>query len=722
MKHFTKALFVFVLLMGSTAYAQRITVTIAGNGFAGYANDGDPGKQSMIHGPYNVCVDAAKNIYYSDMAPDGRIRKINARNGTVTTVAGGGISMADGIPATNALLITRHMCLDDKGNIYVVSSSDQVRKIDAVTNIITTVAGIWGTGYTGDGGPATDARFNNIGGICVDKTGNLYIVDRGNNCIRKVNALTGIVNIFAGKTSGTSVVPGYTGDGGPATTAALEDPLGICVNSTGDIYFSDQNRIETGSLLSYIRKVKASTGIISTIAGGGALLYDVPGLSANLGNVSGLCIDNTGSLYFNEISCSCRKLDVTTDTVSAIAGDFLIESFSDNINSQIAYMNRPFGMCADRINDLYIADSANNRIRKLIQLTPNPIFAYGQGQTVTTCPETVVSLDTLLAITDLDTAQVETWTIIKPPAHGIITGFPATTTCMGMHSLTTPTGTAYVMSAPYMGTDSFSVMVSDGTHSDTIVIYAAPNSGKINGPNRVCIGSVISLEDRLPGGTWSTSDGSIASISGAGIVTGIQAGTVTISYTTTGDCGVINTSRTVKVDRALQTHGYIIGPEHVCNQSTTIYSDSIDGGLWKTYGGNITPDGTLTTGISLGTVVISYTLNSACAIETDWTYVIIDYCDHTAVNDVATSEGITIYPTPASSLLNIKWNNLTGTDARITITDMTGRMVISKDHISHPEKNSVTALDISVLKEGAYILSVNTASTHFTEKILINHY
>jgi len=236
MKHLNSTFLITVLTLLTSVHlnAQRITVTIAGTGIPGYTGDGVPGKQTMIGGAYDVCMDKAHNIYYTDMY-NRRVRKISAQNGTVTTIAGGGTSFSEGIPATNASLYPRNMCIDAAGNIYVVSYSDHVRKIDAVSHTITTVAGTWANGYGGDGGPATAARFNSIAGICTDNTGNIYLVDKDNNCVRRVDAGTGIVTTAAGK----ALIPGYTGDGGPATAATLNYPLSICMNSAGDIFFAD---------------------------------------------------------------------------------------------------------------------------------------------------------------------------------------------------------------------------------------------------------------------------------------------------------------------------------------------------------------------------------------------------------------------------------------------------------------------------------------------------
>jgi sugar lactone lactonase YvrE len=230
--------------------AQRITVTTVGTGVAAYGGDGGAGKFAKLSGPNDVCMDAAGNLYISDIG-NGRIRKVAANTGIITTYAGGGTSTADGIPAVEALFTPNYMCIDPAGNIYV-STGTQIRRIDAVTGIINTVAGTLSSGYGGDGGPATAASLFVPMDICLDRAGNIYVVDQGNYRIRKISAATNIITTIAG-----TGVPSYSGDGGPAISAKVELPYAIAVDTFGNVFFSDQEGI-------YIREIYAATGIINT--------------------------------------------------------------------------------------------------------------------------------------------------------------------------------------------------------------------------------------------------------------------------------------------------------------------------------------------------------------------------------------------------------------------------------------------------------------------------
>jgi streptogramin lyase len=235
MKKYTIAVILIALIMisgNSIVNAQRILVTIAGTGATGFSGDGGAAKYATLNEPHDVCMDAAQNIYFVDMG-NFRIRKVSARTGVVTTVAGGGASAADGVAATDAGISPNYMCIDAAGNLLITDGS-RIRKIDAATGIITTVAGTTTPGFSGDGGAAVSAHLSGPRGICIDAAGNIYIVDNGNYRIRKVTAATGVITTIGG--SGT---PGYSGDGGAALAATITDAYAIGVNTAGDVFFSD---------------------------------------------------------------------------------------------------------------------------------------------------------------------------------------------------------------------------------------------------------------------------------------------------------------------------------------------------------------------------------------------------------------------------------------------------------------------------------------------------
>ena len=210
--------------------ANGIVTTVAGNGSHGYSGDGGLATSAQLYFPSGVAVDAAGNLYIAD---DTHIRKV-AANGIITTVAGNGDEgySGDGGPATSAQISVRAVAADAAGNLYLADwGNNRIRKVVA-NGIITTVAGNGDEGYSGDGGPATSAQLS-AGQVALDAAGNLYIADSKGNRIRKV-ATSGIITTIAGNGS-----EGYSGDGGPATSAQFHDLAAVAVDATGNVLVAD---------------------------------------------------------------------------------------------------------------------------------------------------------------------------------------------------------------------------------------------------------------------------------------------------------------------------------------------------------------------------------------------------------------------------------------------------------------------------------------------------
>jgi len=221
----------------------------------------------------------------------------------------------DGIVVTIANQGCNGLCVDSAGNIYFLNSNNFVEKVDAVTGIIDTIGGNGTLGFSGDGGPATNASFSlfsAMNGICLDNSGNVYIGDFHNDRIRKIDATTGLISTFAG--GGSSV-----GDGGPATNAILT-PSGMFTDATGNLYFADNWNME-------IRKINISTGIITSIAGNGTTTNSGDGGPATAAGIPGpqsVSMDARGNIYISSGIASggfIRKIDATTGLISSIAGD-----------------------------------------------------------------------------------------------------------------------------------------------------------------------------------------------------------------------------------------------------------------------------------------------------------------------------------------------------------------------------------------------------------------
>lgn len=272
--------------------SSGIITTMAGNGTQGYSGDGGLVGDAVLFDPNGVVFDIDGNMYIAD---GDRIRKVD-NSGIITTIAGMG-DTGDGEPAFTAKLYARAIAIDDNGNIYI-ADGNRIRKIDNL-GIITTIAGTETKGYSGDDGPASSATLCEPSAVVVDNNGNLYIADRGNHRIRRVDT-SGFITTVAG--TGTS---GYSGDGGVAIAAQLSSPAGVAVDNCGNIYISDSGNDR-------IRKINSS-GIISTVFGNSGELF----------GPNGVALDNHGNLYIADSGRNyIRKVALATSTINPALGSF----------------------------------------------------------------------------------------------------------------------------------------------------------------------------------------------------------------------------------------------------------------------------------------------------------------------------------------------------------------------------------------------------------------
>jgi len=370
------------LLYGIGQSAQPIFLpgvisTLAGT----YVNGGEGGySATAINGPNGMAVDPqGKYVYFADENNDV-IRRMDTTTGVMTVYAGEfvpdgygyaiGAYSGDGGQATSARLNNPSaVALDAAGNLYICDDSNNViRKVDP-TGIITTVAGEYSRGGTfyGDGGAATSAGLDGPVAVAVDSQGNLYIVDQGNNRIRKVT-LGGTISTFAGNgTAGTS------GDGGAATSAELYYPSGVAVDSAGNVYISefsnDVRKVTTDAKIHDFAGVENGSGTYS--GDGGAAT------SAQLSYPTGLSIDAAGNVYIvDEDNCVIREVD-TSGVIHTIAGNY-----SDNAGYSgdggaptSAQLNYPQGIAVAPNGSVFIADAANNLIRAVAYAAPT--FSFG---------------------------------------------------------------------------------------------------------------------------------------------------------------------------------------------------------------------------------------------------------------------------------------------------------------------------------------------------------
>ena len=347
-----------VKLTVNAAASQGIISTVAGNGFVPFSAEGGAATGAAL-AVSAVAVDGSGNLYIADTVSN-KILKVSA-SGIITTFAGNGsITYAgDNGPATKASFFTPlGVAADSNGNVYIADSgNNRVRKVDA-GGTITTVAGTGAPGLSGDGGPAASANIWSPSAVAVDTSGNLYIAEAGNNRVRKVDT-NGIIHTFAGG----AVLVGFSGDGSAAVGAGLFLPGGLAVDKSGNVYISDigNNRI---------RKVDTA-GVIHTVAGNGTKGFSGdggPATSAMLnmsGAHAGLGVDGAGNLYIPDIANHrVRKVD-TTGVIATVAGNGIAGFSGDNGPATSAGLNNPNDVAVDNSGNFYISDSTNNRVRKV---------------------------------------------------------------------------------------------------------------------------------------------------------------------------------------------------------------------------------------------------------------------------------------------------------------------------------------------------------------------
>jgi len=325
-----------------------------GYGYCGY-RDG-PGSVARFCYPNGIASDGAGSLYVTD-SDNNTIRKIVVATGVVTTIAGfpdqyGGGS-ADGRGADARFDIPLGIAGDGAGNLYVTDGvNNTIRKIVIATGDVTTIAGMPGEKGSADG-TGSNARFQGLGGIASDGAGSVYVADSYSNTVRKVVIATQEVTTLAG-------LAGQNGAAdGTGAAVRFNDPQGIAGDGAGHLYVADYGN-------SSIRKVVITNADVTTIGGAGrAPIADGTGAAAHFSSPAGIASDGAGSVYVaDSADCAIRKVVVTTGAVTTIAGDGW--SGSADGTGAGARFNRPEGVASDGAGNLYLSDTGNNTIRRVV--------------------------------------------------------------------------------------------------------------------------------------------------------------------------------------------------------------------------------------------------------------------------------------------------------------------------------------------------------------------
>jgi streptogramin lyase len=341
-----------------------IITSIAGTGAKGYAGDGGPAAKALLNQPFHCDLDGAGSLYIAE-ALNHCIRKVDLKTGVIRTVAGTGQKgyTGDGGPAVQATFNEPYaVVVDAGGDLYIVDRLNAlVRKVDGKSGVVTTVAGTGEKGFGGDGGPGTKALLREPNDCCLDGKGGLLIADVADWRIRRLDLKTGAITTFAG-TGRPKTRPDRSqiGDGGPANQAVIVGARAVCVDGKGNTYICER---EGNS----IRRVD-ERGTITSFAGTGAKGYagdGGPAAKATFSGPKGVRCDRAGNLYIVDTeNQAIRRVDAASGVITTVAGGRRGPE-GDGGPAIRAGMGRPHGCIIDDRGNVYIADSENHRVRKV---------------------------------------------------------------------------------------------------------------------------------------------------------------------------------------------------------------------------------------------------------------------------------------------------------------------------------------------------------------------
>lgn len=336
---------------------SRLITTVVGDGTPEFGGDDGPAIGAGIDFVTSIAFDSVGNLFIADQ-PSARVRRVDAQTGIITTFAGNGIqaSTGDNGLATEASIVPEGIALDSAGNLFISESeSNRIRRVDVSTGIIRTIAGDGTAGFAGDGGAASSAKFNRPTNLAFDSDDNLIVVDTGNHRIRQISKALTITTIVGNGRAD------FSGDGGLATMASLRDPSAVAFDSFGNLLIAD-----TGN--ARLRRVSMSTKTITTIAGNGMRGFNGENTRALDTAISPVSLAVTGMgriLFADDVNNRIRGIDVRADRVMTVVGTDGAEIVGDGAPAVDARLELPSGMAFDQAGNLFVADTGNNRIRRV---------------------------------------------------------------------------------------------------------------------------------------------------------------------------------------------------------------------------------------------------------------------------------------------------------------------------------------------------------------------
>lgn len=579
-----------------------------------------------------------------------------SRAQTISTIAGTGAficSSGGGLAVAASLGQLTSITIDTSGNIYIGSSGCHCLKRITPLGMISAVAGTGIAGNTGDGGPATIATIGIPTGLAADRSGNIYICDGTYHVIRKINA-TGIISTIAGNVSPAG--GGYSGDGGPATASALNNPLGVAVDSAGVIYIADANN-------NVIRKISAS-GIISTISGTGIPAYSGdggPALAADLQFPRGITADNSGNIYFSS-ACRVRKIDVA-GIITTVAGNGTAGYSGDGAAATAAEVNYPEGICADDYGNIFIADLHNNMVRRV-------------------------------------------------DAGGIITtiagsGFPGDSGDGGLPTLAGVNGPQGVA----LDKRGFAYIAElNGARVRKVDTCGSLLVDVITGDSVICSNASVQFLDDSAGGQWFVLDTTLATVSADGMVTGVGNGPATLVYGIANSCSIAYAFKNIMVGPYAgiieSTTFHRIGPpDTFCYYAFLKNTNGKPGGIW---GVTDTTIATISASGKVDPLVYNradtafYVVTDSCGSDTAfYPFVIIISCEGSASHIAVGENEIAVYPNPAPGEVMV--------ESVVPITDIAIINTVGQVVYHHAYNSRQVMVNVGNMPPGLYLIRVNGA-------------
>lgn len=679
-------LMIFLFLFAKTVKSQVVINYVDSAGIAGYNGDGFAARNGRINIPFgsyggNIAIDNNGDLFIADFL-NHRIRKIDKTTKVITTVVGNGVGAfsGDGGLAINAQ-VYRPACIafDAANNMYISDQSNyRIRKVNAVTGIITTFAGTGAFGTSspnGDNGLATNCSFRTLSHITIDGYGNLYVVDLYR--LRKISIGTNIITAFAGNDN-----YGFSNDVPVLATNTYFGGVlgGILADNVGNVYIASGLRV---------RKVQG--GVISTVIGhywdNGQIFGGDGGLATSntyYGATSNLAWGIYGELYLCEQNNNLiRKYMPSTGIITTVVGDvaggypFLYGGYNGEGHYPLATkLLYPSSVAINASGEMFILDE--NRVRKVFY----PCTPISVSRSVTVCSSAL-------------------------PYHWA--GLTLTTT-----------GNYTVHQTLASGCDS----------SATLRLTVLGTMPPITGLNNVCVGNAVQLSDSFVGGIWTSVLGR-ATVSNTGLVTGISAGVATIKYTFVNELGCNATSTyfvSVNPIPNVPTIQYVLGtvdPQSgaprgsFCANRTFTVVGIPSGGLWSSTGtlavGSSSGIATTNSTIGAGSLTYIYTTPFGCSNSRTMVGTVVICASHRGENDETTVENnkFLLYPNPAKNIVSIQVDKLIN-DGQIVITDLFGKQL--KSQLLSIGKNS---MDVGSLSKGMYFVNLITNQNRQTQKLVI---